>query len=279
MNKNIHDITENDLHAYVDKQLSADKVAAVEALIQEKPEVAQQVQEWQAQNEALSQFYKDKEKSFTQVPEQLNVNALNNSAVNINGTKNPKKQSLNKFYSIAASLLLVTFGGLVGWFANGTAQPQTINTTSFVNSAISAYQVYSVEVLHPVEVGADKQKHLVNWLSKRLDYPLTVPNLQNYGYKLLGGRLLAMREGRPAAQLMFENAEGKRITLLVSKNPKYLDQSFHLKNEQNVNAFYWMDNQVAYSVTGKISSASLRKLSKSVYQQLSVNGSHQVAKL
>ncbi len=270
-------MTEDDLHAYVDKQLSAEKIEAVEALMQQDPEVAQQIQDWQAQNKALSQLYN--EKNFSQTPERLNINRLGRSADSISDIKHPKKQLRQKFYSMAASLLLITFGGLVGWFANNDSQPQTVNTTSFVNSAISAYQVYSVEILHPVEVGADKQKHLLSWLSKRIDYPLNIPNLKDYGYKLLGGRLLAMREGNPAAQLMFENKEGKRVTLLVSKNSKYLDQSFYLKNKQNINTFYWMDNHVAYSVTGKINSQSLRKLSKSVYQQLSANSYHQLAEL
>jgi anti-sigma factor RsiW len=274
MNKNTIDIQEDDLHAYVDNQLSAEKVEAVEVLIRKNPEIAQQVHEWQQQNNAIAELF-DKEE-FTEIPEQLNVKHLNKKLTPIEKITN---KTTSWFYSIAASLFLMVISGSMGWFAHDFSQPMSQNTKNFVNSAISAHQVYTVEVLHPVEVNANKQTHLVAWLSKRIDHPLTVPNLKEYDYNLLGGRLLAMREGRPAAQLMFENTEGKRVTLLISKNLSYHDQAFHLKNEDKINAFYWMDANVAYSVTGEMSSKSLRKLSTSVYQQLNEKQAKQLASL
>ena len=270
MKKNRLEITEGDLHAYVDNQLSADKIEAIETLMHEDPKIAQQVQEWQQQNSVINELFN--KKASTEAPEKFNLKHLvekqsRTKEENIAG----KIQKSPWHYSMAASLFLMLMSGTAGWFANDLSQPQTMttNTTNFVNSAISAHQVYSVEVLHPVEVNADKQIHMVTWLSKRIGHPLTVPNLKNYGYKLLGGRLLSMREGRSAAQIMFENKEGKRITLLVSKNPIYRDQAFHLKSDNNINAYYWMDSNVAYSITGEMNSDTLRKLSKSVYEQLS----------
>ena len=268
MSNNTTEIHEDDLHAYVDKQLSAEKAEAVEALMRKDPQIAQKVHDWKKQNKAISALF-DKE-AFTEIPEKLNLKHLNKKA-NKKGEKTPR------FYSMAASLFFMLISGAIGWFAHDISQSMTPNTTNFVNSAISAHQVYTVEVLHPVEVNANQQKHLVSWLSKRIDHPLAVPNLQHYGYDLLGGRLLSMREGRTAAQLMFENKEGKRVTLLVSKNPSYKDQAFHLKNESDINAFYWMDSNVAYSIASKMSSEALRKLSKSVYKQFNEQRPKQVA--
>ena len=267
MKKITIEIKEDDLHAYVDKQLSAEKVEAVEALMLKDPKVAQQIHEWQQQNKAIATHFKKAD--FAVIPEQLDIKKLEKKAKQQKSKKDKASfQRTSWHYSMAASLFFIVIGASAGWFAHDLSQPMTQNTKSFVNSAISAHKVYTVEVIHPVEVNADKEAHLVAWLSKRIDHPLTVPNLQEYGYNLLGGRLLAMREGKPAAQLMFENTEGKRITLLVSKSPHYHDQAFHLKNTDKVNSFYWMDAHVAYSITGKIKSESLRKLSTSVYQQI-----------
>ena len=271
MSKNTIEIQEDDLHAYVDQQLSAEKVEAVETLMRKDPQIAQQVHDWKKQNEAISTLF-DKD-AFTEIPEQLNLKRLNDES----NKKIEKAQRTPWFYSMAASVFFMALSGTIGWFAHDLSQSMTPNTTNFINSAISAHQVYTVEVLHPVEVNADKQKHLVAWLSKRIDHPLAVPNLQDYGYNLLGGRLLAMRKGRAAAQLMFENKEGKRVTLLVSKNPSYRDQAFHLKKESDLNAFYWMDSSVAYSIASKTSPEALRKLSKSVYEQLNEKRPKQVA--
>lgn len=264
MKKNNIDIREEDLHAYVDRQLSPEKVEAVEALMKEDPRVAQQIREWQQQNQSIQDLFDQKE--FSDIPDHLNLDTIHDRLEN--NTKHVSKDhGIPWFYSLAASLLMVA-SGAIGWFSHGQIQPKSLNTTSFVNSAISAYQVYSVEVLHPVEVGADNQDHLVAWLSKRIKHPLKVPNLQAYGYNLLGGRLLSMNKGRPAAQLMFENKEGKRLTLLVSKNPSYRNQAFNLKNDNEINAFYWMDETVAYSIASEMSPDALRELSKTVYQQL-----------
>ena len=125
----------------------------------------------------------------------------------------------------------------------------------------------------------DKKDHLVTWLSKRIDHPLKVPKLEQYGYKLLGGRLLAMKEGRPATQFMFKDNEGQRITLLVSKNPNYNDHSLLFKNDNNINAFYWMDSNISYSVNGKIQRNKLQSLSQRIYQQINVNKTAQLARL
>jgi len=43
MSKNTIEIQEDDLHAYVDQQLSAEKVEAVETLMRKDPQIAQQV--------------------------------------------------------------------------------------------------------------------------------------------------------------------------------------------------------------------------------------------
>ena len=262
MSNNTIEIHEDDLHAYVDKQLSAEKVEAVEALMRKDPQIAQKVYDWKKQNKVILALFD--EEAFAEIPDKLSLEYLNKESNN----KIEKAQGTPWFYSMAASIFFMTISGTIGWFAHDISHSMTPNTTNFVNSAISAHQVYTVEILHPVEVNANQQKHLITWLSKRIDHPLAVPDLQAYGYNLLGGRLLSMLKGRAAAQLMFENKEGKRVTLLVSRNPSYRDQAFHLKNEGDINAFYWMDSNVAYSIASKMSSEALRKLSKSVYEQL-----------
>ncbi len=276
MNDKITEIQEADLHAYVDKQLAEDKLQAVEAFIKENPEIDKKVAQWQQQNEAINAFFtKD---DFTTIPEKLTLDHLKTSQstqrTSINNTQNRPW-----YYSLAASLLLMTISAMAGWTAKSLSHASRPNGVNFVNSAISAYQVFSVEKQHPVEISADKQNHLVAWLSKRIGHPLQLPDLQKFNYKLLGGRLLSMQKGRPAAQFMFENKQGKRLTLLVSKNPSYHDLGFNMKKDNKINTFYWMDSNVAYSITGEINIDKLRQLSKVVYQQLKQKQGKQVAAL
>ena len=261
MSKSFIDIQEDDLHAYVDNQLSEEKRQAVEELIRNDPNIAEQIHQWQQQNKAITEYF-DKE-SFDNIPEKLHVNNLA-----IDDFNTDKTHGKPWHYAMAASLFLMVGSGLIGWFAHSTLQPIQQSTPAFANMAISAYEVFSVEVLHPVEVRADKKDHLVAWLSKRINHPIKIPELENYGYKLLGGRLLSMQEGRAAAQFMFENKQGKRITWLVSKSPVYKDHAFFFKNNKSVNSYYWMDSSVAYSVSGEVDRDNLHKLSQGIYQQI-----------
>ena len=76
--------------------------------------------------------------------------------------------------------------------------------TRVAGNAIAAHRIYVSERLHPVEVPAEQEAHLVQWLSRRVGKPLTAPNLKPQGYRLIGGRLLPAG-GEAAALFMYEN--------------------------------------------------------------------------
>ena len=50
-------ITERDLHAYVDGELEPARRAQVERFLAARPEVAEQIEAWRRQNEALAALY------------------------------------------------------------------------------------------------------------------------------------------------------------------------------------------------------------------------------
>src|SRR3546814_20590706 len=68
----------------------------------------------------------------------------------------------------------------------------------------------------PVEVPGSRKAELVHWLSKRIGVAVPVPDLSEFGYRLLGGRLVT-NDAKPAPQLMSAGAEGRRITLFVTR--------------------------------------------------------------
>jgi len=62
----------------------------------------------------------------------------------------------------------------------------------------------------PVEIGANEEKRMVRWLSRRLSFPLRAPNLNHVGFALVGGRPVAGNE-KPGAMFIYENADKQRI--------------------------------------------------------------------
>ena len=135
--------------------------------------------------------------------------------------------------------------------------------------AARAHAVYASEVRHPVEVDASQQDHLVKWLSKRLGHELKAPALAGEGFELLGGRLLPGPDGGPVAQFMYQDANGKRLTLYVSRrNRAEALTAFRFAKEGPLSVFYWIDRDCGYALSGDIDKAALARIATAVYRQL-----------
>jgi anti-sigma factor RsiW len=136
----------------------------------------------------------------------------------------------------------------------------------FAQRADIAYAVYTPERRHPVEVAASDEEHLINWLSRRLNRPLSVPSLQEYGYSLVGGRLLPGEAG-PAAQFMYENHEGARLTLYVTGIASD-ETAFRLFRDGDRRTFYWISDGMGYALSGAIAEGKLRSMAIDVCSEL-----------
>jgi anti-sigma factor RsiW len=162
-------------------------------------------------------------------------------------------------------------GVLAGWqlHALRAGQPPQAEVPGFVKRAAVAHAVYSPEVRHPVEVGADQEQHLVAWLSKRLGAPLRAPHLEDVGYALVGGRLLPGESG-PVAHFMYQGKQGTRVTLYVRSNaPGNQETAFRYSAEGNVKVFYWIDRKLGYALSAEdVAKDDLLKVANAVYQQL-----------
>jgi anti-sigma factor RsiW len=165
---------------------------------------------------------------------------------------------------IAACWLAIGIGLGVGLaLAPGVLPSRTSGTLdALAQRADSAYVVFAVEQRHPVEVGADQREQLVKWLSARLGRPVSTPSMEEYGYALLGGRLLP-GDAAPAAQLMYQNATGARLALYVSATGHDQD-SFGVLRDGNRRTFYWTINRVGYALSGDASEPRMREIAHDV---------------
>jgi anti-sigma factor RsiW len=180
--------------------------------------------------------------------------------------------------AIAAGWVVLGLGAgvLAGWqlHARLASVPPQAEVPGFVKRAAIAHAVYSPEVRHPVEVGADQEQHLIAWLSKRLGSQLRAPKLDDMGYSLVGGRLLP-GEGvagapAPVAQFMYQNKQGTRITLYMRTSAAGSQETaFRYAAEGNVKVFYWIDRKLGYALSSAdVGTDDLLKVANAVYQQL-----------
>ena len=132
---------------------------------------------------------------------------------------------------------------------------------------LGAHQVYASEIRHPVEVAGSDSAHLASWLGKRLGLKFDAPDINDAGFALVGGRLLA--EGtRPAALLMYEDATGRRVTLYMEKWPTDEETSLRYLSSGGLNSDYWIGRGFACAVSGNLDSDRLRFVAERLYAAL-----------
>jgi anti-sigma factor RsiW len=249
-------IDEDLLHGYVDGVLDEPARRRVELHLAEHPHDARRVQAYLDQNHALHRLYD----RVLDEPHDLRVSHAT-SVASVGGRWRPA-------LAMAAMLALGVAIGAIGqqWITQGRTQSMPI-----ARQAALAHAAYVPEVRHPVEVGAQEEQHLTAWLSKRLAAPLKAPDLGAAGFRLLGGRLLPTTgepADKPVALLMYENAQGKRLSLLVRRAAAGGDTAFRFAEQGGTQVFYWIDGPFGYALAGDVGRDELSALARRVYQQL-----------
>ncbi|MFC5498276.1 anti-sigma factor family protein [Caenimonas terrae] len=251
-------VTESELHALVDGQLTAERRQEVESYLAGRPEEAARVQSYRRHKHELRAL-------FDPVLGEALPARLQRAA------RPPRPWSLQR---AAAGLAIALVGGAIGWGLRGS-----IGTRAAVallpERAAMAHAVYSPEPRRAVEVSADQEDQLVTWLSKRMGAPMKPPHLQALGYTLEGGRLLPGGQG-PVAQFMYHDPAGARLTLYVSRElpgaeaagKGRQDVAFRFAREGQVNVFYWVDPPFGYAISAGAGQSELARVSAEVYRQL-----------
>ena len=247
-------VTEDELHAFVDGELPADRTAAVEEWLASHPEDAARVTAWRVQADAIRARFGNT--ASEAIPARLRVEALLRSGRN--------------WRALAAAVAAVAFlgGSVVGWMARSTTEVTAAPTDpsdGLAQRALAAHKLYIGEIRHPIEVGAT-EAHLVPWLSRRLGTNLRLPDFSAFDMKLLGGRLLPGEMG-PAALFMFENGSGDRITFYCSKLTQP-QTAFRYYQSDHVAAIRWVVGDYGYVVSGPADKMRLKELARAAFEQL-----------
>lgn len=253
-------ISEYELHAYADGQLDERNRERVEAWLSDNPTDAARVRDWQKQNADLRAMFSG---YGTTRPDDAGLLMRAGQA-----NPAPRPGSLIKrAMAIAAALLIFASGIALGRLAPefGGREAQAV-ADLLPGQAKSAYLIYASDVRHPIEVGADQHEHLVTWLGKRLGTPLTTPDLSAVGFRLIGGRLVPV-SSEPGALLMYEDASGRRVSVLIGRNEENRTTSFRIASEGNLETFYWIDGPLGYAVTGEISRSEMQAIANECYRQ------------
>ena len=273
-------LTEVELHAWVDRQLTPERHREIEAYLAHRPDEAQRAENYRDQKCELRALFDPVLDEA--VPQRL-----------LHAARPRRPWYLQR---LAAGVAIALMSGAAGWGLRGglaTPAPADLaqqgpasltvaSATGFAQRAAVAHAVYMPEQRRPVEVDAAHEDQLVAWLSKRMGAPMKPPHLQAVGYALEGGRLLPGGQG-PVAQFMYRRIDatgaGSRLTLYVSNEVGDLDAAaggkehgagtaFRFAREGSINVFYWVEGRFGYAISADADRATLARVSEEVYRQL-----------
>jgi anti-sigma factor RsiW len=243
------------LHALADGQLEPGRAVEVEAAL--GPDETRRVADYRRINDALRARFESV--LAEPVPERL-----------MRRPRAPWHRTpwTKVLTGMAASFLLLAVGGAGGWYARDAAMAARQEQAAIVRPAALAHRIYVAEVRHPVEVRAEEE-HLVRWLSNRLKIPLKTPKLDDKGFRLMGGRLLPTDRGN-AAQFMYEDAQGRRVTLYIRSDlAGNRETAFrYVQDDSGVAMFYWIDGPKGYAISAQMAREELLGIAKKIYEDL-----------
>src|SRR6266699_1171373 len=253
-------LTEDDLHAYADGQLSPERAAQVGDALEREPALAARVADIRQQNARLRDAFDPW--LGEALPREL-----------VDAAKSPRSRRDRRAHRAwpvivlaAAASLFIGIG--LGWQFRNEVLQQAGTPVSFPRQAAITHALYAGDANRPVEIWANEEERMVRWLSKRLSFPLRAPNLNEFGFALVGGRLVAGNE-KPGALFMYENADKQRISLLVRKDDaRTRETAFRYAYEDGVGVFYWIDDACGYALSGKLERVQLLFVARLVYGQL-----------
>src|SRR6187402_2327713 len=125
-------VTPDELHAFVDGELPADRQGAVNAWLASHPEDAAMVAAWRAQADAIRARYGAA--ANEPVPERLALDKVIR-----NGGRGWRGVAAA---AAVAAVMAFVVGGVAGWMARGASAAAPSNFESFTNDALAAHRLY-----------------------------------------------------------------------------------------------------------------------------------------
>lgn len=130
--------------------------------------------------------------------------------------------------------------------------------------AISAHKTIALDQVYPVQVNAEDIEHLKSWLSYRLGTPVSVPQLGQLGFTVLGASLIPDGD-MISSMVVYENQQQERVSLLTryasgQHGASELDEAHH----QSINVIRWDNEGYQYALASTLNTSTLQSIQESI---------------
>ncbi|MEM8630546.1 MAG: anti-sigma factor [Pseudomonadota bacterium] len=190
------------LSAYLDGELSADEAATIDAALASDPDLMRELESLLA----ADTLARDSFQAMVEEPVPL---ALASTIRNADTVAAPPPQRSWTGIAAAAAVACFVIGGAAGFFVG---QSETGSSPGWLASIADYHGVYAAQGRHLVEVPAEEADHIQTWLTATIGADVRIPDLSAEGLRFQGARLV-VAAGKPVAQLMYTDGNGRVVAL------------------------------------------------------------------
>ncbi len=241
-------ISDEKIQDYIDGRLNDHDHASVAAFLLANPDIASRIQRLRDHNDALKAVGTDI--LAEPVPERLRAvveNARNKQESTTADTDNLYKMHRRGFWEGLAFSGALAAGIVIGWIGHGELRPGFNQQELALLTARDAYLFYSQQRDYPVDITSDRKDQVYDWYKKSFGRGVELPDLDDLGYKFVGGRLVPWSQGQLGLNL-YQNNKGSRASVLTwpAKTPWERTQ-LPAKFENVQVQYHWQDG-IGYAV-------------------------------
>ena len=278
---NDNHVSEEELQAYVDGQLPPDERVRIESYLASNPGESERLEAYRKQNIGLHALFDSPRFGPGQHAPARGAGdladippALAAKARQLDRQISAANKPALRFRSLAAGLALLVAAGGAGWMAHERFSEPNDPLVAFTRQAAEAHA--RLAGFEPAQSGADNEdgRQFVAWLSEQAaGTALTVPDLESLGFRLVADRVMPAATGKRAAQLLYQDSDGQRITLYMRAGYRpagreAVETSFTFRREGQVSQFFWQHGGFAYSLIGMMEQKRLLEIAEVVSKEL-----------
>ncbi|MDN7143062.1 anti-sigma factor [Pseudomonas sp. JQ170] len=229
--------SEEELHAYVDERLDSERRRAVERYLAANPEQAARVEGWRIDARHLRA-------ASSGLAGRAPNPRLDPAAIR----RELRRKRQRRWVNAAVLLVTLGIGGVGGWQVR---ESSLLASNPPMADAVQAHRLFAAA--SALDLSARDPARLQAWLGEHFKHVGNLPDFSVYGFTPVGARLLSNEQG-PAALLVFEDAQGQRVSLFLrSPGERYGRMPSGERIDGQLQARYWSQGDYNYAL---ISAAS-----------------------
>ena len=245
--------TENELHAFIDNELTASRRAEIEAILRQDPDLAAQVAGYQSDRDRLRTAFE----SLADEPPRADWVRQIETAM-----ATPKRPFMTRRFAIAGGAtgmaLAASVAAYVYW-----RRPRDPAIVTEAEAARAGHLGGRLAGSDPLPPPAVRDAALQSTLGMRV----RAPDLQRYGFRLSRLELFG-NAGAGAAQLQYTDASDRILTIYVRASDGTVH--FDIVRRGQTRLCVWQDDVVGAVIIAPVSAAEMLHIASGAYTDLNL---------